>query len=70
MVMEGVPSHARRLLDDPEGMLANFTVAVDMTMLSDACRFVHSGNTVVARYCGLPFLALAFIGQTRVSWLV
>ena len=63
--MEGVPSHARRLLDDPEGMLANFTMAADMTVLSDACRFVHSGDSVVARYYGLPFAALAFIGHDR-----
>lgn len=58
MVMEDVPSHARRLL-------AHFTVAADMPVLSDACRFVNSGNAVVARYYGLRFPALAFIGQDQ-----
>lgn len=63
--MEDVPVRARRLLDDPEGMLANYTFAADMTVLSDDCPFVHSGDTVVARYYGLPFAALAFIGQDK-----
>lgn len=43
--------------------LAHFTLAADLTALRGACRFAYAGKTIVARYDGLPFAALAFWGD-------
>jgi ribosomal protein S18 acetylase RimI-like enzyme len=51
------------LLADPDWVLAHFTLAADLTTLQDECRFAHAEEAVVARYEGLPFPALAFLGQ-------
>ena len=51
------------LLADPDWVLAHFTLAADLTSLREECRFVRSGETVMARYMGLPFAALAFWGD-------
>jgi ribosomal protein S18 acetylase RimI-like enzyme len=51
------------LLTDPDWVLAHFTLAADLTGLREECRFARSGEAVVARYDGLPFPALAFLGE-------
>ena len=45
---------------DPAWQLAHFTLIADLTTLRAECRFVGEGETVVARYDGLPFAALAY----------
>ena len=52
------------LLDDPDWVLAHFTLAADMTTLREECRFARSEAAVVARYQGLPFAALSFVGES------
>jgi ribosomal protein S18 acetylase RimI-like enzyme len=49
-------------LADPAWVLANFTLAADLTTLRERCRLARNGDTLVARYLGLPFAALAFWG--------
>ena len=51
------------LLADPDWVLAHFTLAADLTSLREECRFARSGEAVMARYLGLPFAALAFLGD-------
>jgi ribosomal protein S18 acetylase RimI-like enzyme len=51
------------LLADPDWVLAHFTLAADLTTLQEECRFVRSGEALMARYGGLPFPALAFLGR-------
>lgn len=51
------------LLTDPDWVLAHFTLAADLTGLREECRFARFGKAVVARYDGLPFPALAFLGE-------
>jgi ribosomal protein S18 acetylase RimI-like enzyme len=51
------------LLTDRDWVLAHFTLAADLTALREECRFARSGEEVVARYQGLPFAALSFIGE-------
>ena len=53
------------LMADPDWVLAHFTLAADLTRLREMCRFAYSGEAVVARYLGLPFAALAFLGEDR-----
>lgn len=55
-----------RTTDD---VLAHFTLVADLTTLRTACRVVSVEGTIVARYDGLPFAALAFLGDepARVS---
>ena len=53
------------LLADPDWVLAHFTLAADMTTLREECRFAHSEQVVVARYEGLPFAALSFLGESH-----
>jgi len=43
--------------------MSHFTLAADLTTLREECRFVCSRETMVARYLGLPFPALAFLGE-------
>ncbi|HEY72772.1 MAG: hypothetical protein DRJ03_26880 [Chloroflexi bacterium] len=50
-------------LANPDWVLAHFTLAADLTTLRGECRFAHVGETVVAHYGGLPFAALAFLGE-------
>ena len=51
------------LLADPDWVLAHFTLAADITTLREECRFARAEEAVVARYQGLPFPALAFLGE-------
>jgi ribosomal protein S18 acetylase RimI-like enzyme len=51
------------LLTNLDWVLAHFTLAADLTTLRDECRLAHSEEAVVTRYQGLPFPALAFLGQ-------
>ncbi|MBN1955275.1 MAG: GNAT family N-acetyltransferase [Anaerolineae bacterium] len=51
------------LLQDPDWMLAHFTLAADLTSLRETCHFARSSSAVVARYEGLPFTALAFLAD-------
>ena len=51
-------------LADSAWVLANFTLAADLTTLREMCRFARSDDTLVARYLGLPFAALAFLGES------
>jgi hypothetical protein len=53
----------RARLADPDWVMAHFTLAADLTTLEDECRFAHAEEALVARYQGLPFPALAFLGQ-------
>jgi ribosomal protein S18 acetylase RimI-like enzyme len=48
---------------DLEGALADFTFIADVTTLSSDCCFVGEAETLVARYDGLPFSAVAFHGD-------
>jgi ribosomal protein S18 acetylase RimI-like enzyme len=50
------------LLADPDWVLDHFTLAADLTTLQEECRFARAEEAVVARYQGLPFPALAFLG--------
>jgi len=43
--------------------LAHFTFIADVTTLAPACRFAGDAETLVARYDGLPFTAIAFHGD-------
>ncbi|MEA3341619.1 MAG: GNAT family N-acetyltransferase [Chloroflexota bacterium] len=49
-------------LADPDWVLAHFTLAADLTTLREECLFARTGEMVAARYQGLPFAALAFLG--------
>ena len=51
-------------LADPDWVLANFTLAADLTALREECRFVYADEALVARYEGLPFAALSFLGES------
>ena len=51
------------LLTNPDRVLAYFTLAADLTTLRAACRFARSREAMMARYEGLPFAALAFLGE-------
>jgi GNAT superfamily N-acetyltransferase len=47
--------------------LAHFTFVADVTTLAAACQFAGDGDTLVARYDGLPFAAIAFHSQRASS---
>jgi hypothetical protein len=49
---------------DLEHALACFTFIADVTTLSSNCRFAGDRRTLVARYDGLPFPAIAFHSQS------
>jgi ribosomal protein S18 acetylase RimI-like enzyme len=49
---------------DLERALAYFTFIADVTALARDCRFAGDSETLVARYYGLPFAAIAFHSQT------
>lgn len=53
--------------DDLDRALACFTFVADATTLADDCRFAGDDQTLVARYDGLPFTAVAFhsLGEMR-----
>ena len=51
------------LLADLDWVLSHFTLAADLTVLREGCRFTTSEHAVVARYDGLPFPALSFWAQ-------
>ena len=44
--------------------LASFTFIADVTVLAEDCCFAGDVNTLVARYDGLPFTAIAFYHRT------
>lgn len=44
-------------------VLAHFTLAANLTTLREECRFARSEEALVARYQGLPFAALSFLGE-------
>lgn len=48
-----------------EQALANFTFVANVTTLAPDCRFAGDAETLVARYEGLPFAAIAFHSQNR-----
>ena len=48
---------------DLEGALAHFTFVADVTALAADCSFAGDAETLVARYDGLPFAAVAFYGD-------
>lgn len=48
---------------DLERALAYFTFIADVTTLASECRFAGDSETLVARYDGLPFPAIAFHSQ-------
>lgn len=48
---------------DLEGALADFTFIADVTTLSSDCCFAGDTDTLVVRYDGLPFAAIAFHGD-------
>lgn len=48
---------------DLEGALADFTFIADVTTLKSDCYFVGDAKTLVVRYDGLPFAAIAFHGD-------
>ena len=48
---------------DLERALAYFTFIADVTTLASDCRFAGDSETLVARYDGLPFAAIAFHSQ-------
>lgn len=52
------------LSQDQTWTLANFTFVADMTTLADDCDIVCSPAMSVASYHGLPFAALAFLGDS------
>ena len=45
---------------DLHGALASFTILADVTALAEDCTFSADNRTLVARYHGLPFPAVAF----------
>jgi len=47
--------------------LASFTFVADVTTLTEDCRFAGDSRTLVARYDGLPFPAIAFCSRDRAS---
>jgi ribosomal protein S18 acetylase RimI-like enzyme len=49
---------------DLNGALASFTFVADVTTLAKDCRFAGDSQTLVARYDGLPFAAIAFCHST------
>jgi len=49
---------------DLDGALASFTFIADVTTLAKDCRFVGDSRTLVVRYDGLPFAAIAFCQET------
>jgi ribosomal protein S18 acetylase RimI-like enzyme len=49
---------------DLERALAHFTFIADVTTLACDCRFAGDSETLVARYNGLPFAAIAFHSQS------
>jgi ribosomal protein S18 acetylase RimI-like enzyme len=57
-------SRFETLLDDPDWVLAHFTLAANLTTLREECRFARSEAALVARYQGLPFAALSFVGES------
>jgi ribosomal protein S18 acetylase RimI-like enzyme len=48
---------------DLERALAYFTFIADVTTLASDCRFAADSETLIARYDGLPFAAIAFHSQ-------
>ncbi len=50
---------------DLDRALASFTFVADVTTLAEDCRFAGDSQTLVARYDGLPFAAIAFYSQHR-----
>lgn len=46
--------------DDPDRVLASFTIVADLTVLPRECSFAGDSRMLVARYDGLPFAAVAF----------
>jgi len=48
---------------DLERALGYFTFIADVTTLAPGCRFAGGAETLVARYGGLPFAAVAFYGD-------
>jgi ribosomal protein S18 acetylase RimI-like enzyme len=50
---------------DLERALAYFTFIADVTTLACDCHFAGDGETLVARYDGLPFAAIAFHTQAE-----
>lgn len=61
---DGVSRIAALAREDLNWALAHFTLAADLTALRGACRLAYAGKTIVARYDGLPFAALAFWGDS------
>jgi GNAT superfamily N-acetyltransferase len=53
--------------DDLDRAFASFTFVADVTTLAGHCHFAGDGQTLVARYDGLPFAAIAFhsLSETR-----
>lgn len=49
--------------EDLERALAYFTFIADVTTLASHCRFAGDSETLVARYDGLPFAAIAYHSQ-------
>ncbi len=52
---------------DLDRALAFFTFIADVTTLTKDCRFAGDSQTLVARYDGLPFAAIAFCSRDRAS---
>jgi len=50
-------------LTDHDWVLSHFTLAADLTTLREECRSACAGGMVVVCYLGLPFSALAFLGE-------
>lgn len=62
--INGNATHVTPHLADPDWVLEHFTLAANLTTLEGKCRFSCSRETVVARYNGLPFAALSFLGES------
>jgi ribosomal protein S18 acetylase RimI-like enzyme len=63
---EGEREGVRRLparLWEASDALSHFTLVADLTTLRPDCRVLSEAGTLVARYDGLPFAALAFLGD-------
>lgn len=52
---------------DLDRALASFTFVADVTTLAQECRLAGDSQTLVARYDGLPFAAIAFCSRDRAS---
>ena len=61
---QGRQSYNSTRMTDPDWVLAHFTLAADLTTLRKECRFARSEEALVARYQGLPFAALSFLGES------